>query len=157
MSNLPTTTNLPKDQALENAIEDICRYAVKWKEAKQTDDQIEKRLVDAGLSSEAARAVTSAGLARLGRNQRSGRRYVLWGLLCFAGGSILAFALRGGSMIANGAMLLGLLLLLAGAIQLARAPRGKSEIQGIVERVRPTINAEETSHWKIAAVKIHNP
>jgi hypothetical protein len=77
--------------------------------------------------------------------------------LCFAGGSLLAFALRGGSMIANGAMLLGLVLLLVGSIQLAKAPRGQSEIQGIVERVRPTINAEETSHWKIAAVKIHNP
>ena len=160
MKNQGTSTlakDLPKDPMLENAIEDICQHAIKWKQAKQTDEQIEKRLVDAGLSSEAARAVTSAGLARLGRGQRFGRRNVLWGLLCFAGGSVLALALRGGSMIANGAMLLGLILLLAGSIQLARAPRGKSEIQGVVERVRPAIHAEETSHWKIAAVKIHNP
>jgi hypothetical protein len=156
-TSTPTTNNLPKDPALENAIEDICRYAVKWKRGKQTDDQIQKRLVDAGLSIADARAVTVLGLAPLGKNRRTGMRHLLFGALWFALGSILTLAMSEPSLVAYGLILLGLLQVLFGLIRIRQAPQGMAEIREVVRRIAPTIPAEETSHWKIAAVKIHNP
>ncbi len=162
-TSTPATNNLPGDQALENAIEEICRFVAKSKQGKQTEDQIQKRLTDAGLGSDDAHTVTQIGLARIGKDRRAGLRNLRFGALWFVGGSVVALVMRGAGasggayLLAYGAILVGFLQLLFGLIQLVRAPRGRAEIRDMVERVAPTVKAEESSRWKIAAIRIHNP
>ncbi len=162
MTNQPTPALATKDEKLENAVEDIYRFAAKLKQNKENDEQIQKRLTDAGLSSEAARMITQLGLTRLGQDKRAGPRKLLFGALWLAVGILMLATFNPASLggiywIAYGAILLGLLQLVFGLIQLLRAPRGKVEVQNIVQRITPTIKAEETIRWKIAAIKIHNP
>jgi hypothetical protein len=166
MTNQGTSTfakkDLPEDKMLENAIEDICRFAAKLKHGKQNDEQIQKRLTDAGLSIEAARTVTQMGTARIGKDRRAGLRNLLFGALWLGAGMLTLAALNaasasGGYWIVYGAVLIGVVQILFGFIQLLRAPRGQGEIRDIVKRITPTIQAEEASRWKIAAIKIHNP
>jgi hypothetical protein len=152
----PSPNHPPEDTALENAIEEICRFAAKLKHAKENDEQIQKRLTDAGLSSEAARAVTRTGLAHVGKDQRAGRRNLVLGAVCFFGGLIVTAA-GGRSLIVYGVILIGLFLMLFGLTRTRQVQGGAAEIRDIVERVRPAVSAEESSRWKIAAIRIHNP
>jgi len=155
-TSTPAAKDLPGDQALENAIEEICRFAAKLKQGKENDEQIQKRLTDAGLSSEAARAVTRTGLAHVGKDRRAGRRTLVLGAVCFFGGLIVTAA-GGRSLIVYGVILIGLFMMLFGLSWSRRAQGGTAEIRDIVERVRPAVSAEESSRWKIAAIRIHNP
>lgn len=162
-TSAPATNDLPGDKMLESAVEDICRFAVKLKLGKQNDEQIQKRLTEAGLSIEDAKTVTRVGLARMGKDRSAGRKNLLLGVLWLAGGGIAALVTSSAAssaarnVVVYGALLLGIFQMIFGWIQVLRAPRGKGEIQDIVERITPTIDARETSRWKIAAVKIHNP
>ncbi len=162
MTDQPTPVLATRDEKLESAVEDICRFAAKLKQSKENDEQIQKRLTDAGLSIEAARLITRLGPTRLGQDRRAGPRTLLFGVLWLAIGIVTRVTFSTTSsgivyLIAYGSILLGLFQIFWGSIQFLRAPRGKVEVRNIVERVMPTIKSEEAIHWKIAAIKIHNP
>jgi len=152
-----------KDEKLENAVEELCQFAAKLKNSKQTEDQIQKRLTDAGLGLKDAKVVMSVGLARMGKDRRAGRKNLLLGILRLVGSGVIVLATSGAALsairnlVVYGATLVGVLQMLLGLVQILRAPRGRNEVRDIVQRVISTINTEDSSRWKIAAIKIHNP
>jgi hypothetical protein len=153
---------LPKDEALEAAIADVCRYAVKLKKDAGSGTQMQKRLVELGLTAEAADSLIHDGLEQVGQASRAGVKNLFFGALWFVGGLIVTVvtfntASGGGTyFVAYGAILAGSFQSLFGIIQFLQAPRGETQVTQIKERVMPTIRVEDIGRWKTAAANIRN-